>query len=212
MSTLGRRAHRLRACRRRHRLVVMQRRRRLRRVLRWGGTVACCLILAAIGASVARPVAWTWARRSANPAWLSVSECYLSDGAITANTGSLANTSTRKLSPGIHVFALRRTTGWVWWCRPYRRVVGTTGRLHIVDVPLWVPFLLVLVPTAGLWYQDWRTIPPGHCQKCGYNLMGNESGRCPECGTALFEMPPPRRHPGERVMSFVRFTRRWPEG
>ena len=25
-------------------------------------------------------------------------------------------------------------------------------------------------------------IPPGHCQKCGYNLTGNVSGVCPECG------------------------------
>ena len=22
----------------------------------------------------------------------------------------------------------------------------------------------------------------GHCQDCGYNLTGNVSGRCPECG------------------------------
>ena len=26
--------------------------------------------------------------------------------------------------------------------------------------------------------------PPGHCQKCGYDLTGNVSGRCPECGEA----------------------------
>jgi uncharacterized paraquat-inducible protein A len=25
--------------------------------------------------------------------------------------------------------------------------------------------------------------PPGHCSKCGYDLTGNESGRCPECGS-----------------------------
>jgi len=24
---------------------------------------------------------------------------------------------------------------------------------------------------------------PGHWQTCGYNLTGNVSGRCPECGT-----------------------------
>lgn len=24
--------------------------------------------------------------------------------------------------------------------------------------------------------------PPGHCQKCGYNMAGSASGRCPECG------------------------------
>jgi len=25
--------------------------------------------------------------------------------------------------------------------------------------------------------------PPGHCRTCGYNLRGNVSGVCPECGT-----------------------------
>ncbi len=27
--------------------------------------------------------------------------------------------------------------------------------------------------------------PPGHCQTCGYNLTGNVSGICPECGTRI---------------------------
>ncbi len=30
-----------------------------------------------------------------------------------------------------------------------------------------------------------RSIPPGGCRECGYNLTGNESGICPECGTAI---------------------------
>lgn len=27
---------------------------------------------------------------------------------------------------------------------------------------------------------------PGHCSKCGYDLTGNISGVCPECGTTIF--------------------------
>ncbi len=27
--------------------------------------------------------------------------------------------------------------------------------------------------------------PAGHCQTCGYNLTGNVSGICPECGEAV---------------------------
>lgn len=27
--------------------------------------------------------------------------------------------------------------------------------------------------------------PPGHCWKCGYDLTGNVSGVCPECGTKV---------------------------
>lgn len=30
-----------------------------------------------------------------------------------------------------------------------------------------------------------RQLAPMHCSKCGYNLQGNESGRCPECGTPV---------------------------
>lgn len=30
---------------------------------------------------------------------------------------------------------------------------------------------------------DYRPFAVGHCQKCGYDLTGNVSGLCPECGT-----------------------------
>jgi len=31
--------------------------------------------------------------------------------------------------------------------------------------------------------------PPGYCQKCGYDLTGNVSGRCPECGAKVETVP-----------------------
>ena len=54
-----------------------------------------------------------------------------------------------------------------------------------VRVPLGLPFCIVLVASAALWWLDRRRIPAGHCRKCGYNLTGNGSGRCPECGEAV---------------------------
>ena len=30
-----------------------------------------------------------------------------------------------------------------------------------------------------------RENQPGHCQQCGYDLTGNVSGICPECGTVF---------------------------
>jgi hypothetical protein len=30
---------------------------------------------------------------------------------------------------------------------------------------------------------------PGHCTRCGYNLTGNVSGVCPECGLAIALKP-----------------------
>ena len=56
--------------------------------------------------------------------------------------------------------------------------------LSLFRLPLWLPFVVIAVPTAFLWYRDrrWR-FPLGHCIKCGYNLTGNTTGICPECGS-----------------------------
>ena len=50
-----------------------------------------------------------------------------------------------------------------------------------VSVPLWIPFLIVAVPTCVLIRMARNYIPPGHCQTCGYNLRGKVSGVCPRC-------------------------------
>lgn len=41
--------------------------------------------------------------------------------------------------------------------------------------------LLVAVPL----FVVSRNFPSGHCRRCGYNLTGNTSGTCPECGTTV---------------------------
>lgn len=49
--------------------------------------------------------------------------------------------------------------------------------------------LTLLAAYAGyLWWRD-RPPPAGHCRVCAYDLRGNISGRCPECGTAVGEQP-----------------------
>ena len=67
-----------------------------------------------------------------------------------------------------------------WWVR-LRNPVESVWQ---VIVPTWIPLVALTMPTAFLWYRDRRT-PPGHCQSCGYNLTGNTSGVCPECGTEV---------------------------
>ncbi|MEW6253162.1 MAG: hypothetical protein AB1716_21195 [Planctomycetota bacterium] len=53
-----------------------------------------------------------------------------------------------------------------------------------VVVPLWIPLALVGVPTVWCWWRpNRRPCAPG-CRACGYDLTGNVSGRCPECGCA----------------------------
>jgi hypothetical protein len=77
----------------------------------------------------------------------------------------------------------RRRLSQLCWLPQADWVTNASGAWTTVWVPIWTPLLLVALPTAFLWWRDRRRIPPDHCQKCGYNLTGNVSGICPECGT-----------------------------
>ena len=54
-----------------------------------------------------------------------------------------------------------------------------------IIVPLWTLMLLVAVVSCIIWRMVPRRAVPGHCRKCGYDLTGNVSGKCPECGTEI---------------------------
>src|SRR5262249_39567254 len=71
-----------------------------------------------------------------------------------------------------------------WWfeyqCVPS---AGNRDAFRWVMVPLWAFLLPCAGLTLWLWRRDQRHVQPGHC-RCGYDLTGNVSGRCPECGAA----------------------------
>jgi len=95
------------------------------------------------------------------------------------------------LPPGRNPFT--RTSGFVVeWCTAWDLVwvpsfsfestlPVSRGRMVL---PLWILLLTVAIPTGLLRWHGGRS-PKGHCQKCGYDLTGNVSGVCPECGTSL---------------------------
>jgi hypothetical protein len=64
---------------------------------------------------------------------------------------------------------------------PFREDRLGEGRSRKLHLPLCLSFVSTLIPTGLLWYFA-RRRSPGHCRRCGYDLTGNESGRCPECG------------------------------
>jgi hypothetical protein len=69
--------------------------------------------------------------------------------------------------------------------------------LGFIDIPLLGVLILLAIPTVLLWWADRRRIAPGHCRNCGYDMTGNVSGRCPECGTAVPPIAGPHnRRPG----------------
>jgi hypothetical protein len=75
------------------------------------------------------------------------------------------------------------------WPRKSHNATGDMTRFGLSQDQVYIPLisipllllLLVAPPTALFWWLDRRR--PGLCRECGYNLTGNVSGRCPECGT-----------------------------
>ncbi len=57
--------------------------------------------------------------------------------------------------------------------------------LPLLVIPLWIMFA-----TRRAFGQDWCRRECGLCVACGYDLTGNTSGVCPECGTEIVKGRP----------------------
>ena len=75
-----------------------------------------------------------------------------------------------QLDPSKHLVAYMNPRGF------YRTAYG-----RLFAEPAWIPLVLAGTTTVWLWWLDRRRPAPGKC-RCGYDLTGNTSGRCPECG------------------------------
>ena len=68
----------------------------------------------------------------------------------------------------------------------WRKPSAANSRLTVVAIPLWAPAALLLISLAlaiaRRTHRQRRRLRTGLCIQCGYNLTGNESGICPECG------------------------------
>jgi hypothetical protein len=65
----------------------------------------------------------------------------------------------------------------------------------VVTVPCWCLLALVALPTLFTWWKPGR-FGHGRCASCGYDLTGNRSGTCPECGSSAV-LPPSQNSPDE---------------
>ena len=136
------------------------RRRRWRTLVLWSGCTLCVLI------AVAFVVSARWAFiLQVDPAAV-----YVYGGSVVI---VLDDPFISTISIDQHVHGLSR---WATFTSGHN---GTTG----VEFPLFVPFLGVALPT----FLVWRCVPKfprGCCQQCGYDLRGNVSGVCSECGAS----------------------------
>ena len=66
-------------------------------------------------------------------------------------------------------------------------VLYNFARQHAI--PLWVPVLIFAACPGAAFacgsVRRWRRRRRGRCLECGYNLTGNVSGVCPECGVSV---------------------------
>jgi hypothetical protein len=64
-------------------------------------------------------------------------------------------------------------------------VEHTNDGISVAVFPVWATTFVLAAVTVVVWRRDVRRVPVGLCVCCGYDLTGNVSGRCPECGTAV---------------------------
>ena len=159
----------------------MARLRRKGRILRWTGLVLSSVFVVTWVVSI--PWSWDYFRRDTQSGVDPASGQPVVDHytfILSLSRGSVFHFRDRGTDsyPEILIWRIRLDPARPVWMPYWKR--GLSGTRSLV-LPLWIPLLLIAMPTLYLWWVD-RRIPPGHCSKCGYNLAGNVSGICPECG------------------------------
>jgi hypothetical protein len=149
----------------------MRRRSRTCGVAKWVGLSMCAALSLAFVPGLGK---WTYGLRKGDR----ILEC---DGETVDSFVDLRSAfSPRKL---MAKFKVRDVTG-----RERFVYASSHGRLAAFALSPngWLASALALAGafSAFLFWRD-RCFPEGHCQMCGYDLTGNVSGRCPECGTAV---------------------------
>ena len=141
-------------------------RHRTRRIAKWTGLTTLGLLLAALVGNQ----------------WWSV-QCITNDVWIGADAGGLWMGS---LPPGRYdpFFKAQRGSRGMIWSYEFIREGALGGAGWCLVIPLWPLVVVIAIPTAWLWRRG-RRHRPGHCRNCGYDLTGNVTGVCSECGTKV---------------------------
>ena len=139
----------------------------MRRVLKWSGLAMSLVIVSLIIVSRYWVILWDYG------SW----EGGFGSGGMFVGLGSWSPEANLDwMANGVFRPALS-----LYWGVDWRSDLGSEIG---VFVPLWIPLVLVMLTTALIWRSD-RRPRAGHCERCGYNLTGNVSGICSECGTRI---------------------------
>lgn len=147
----------------------------LLRIAKWSGLLACILTLIAWGLSTRRVWCYTY---KGTQIILAIGRISWVHGLSLSHTQNIQGLTTQAQSlKHVPTFG-RRMYGFT---TEFRRNPGARG----VGAPLWFLVILAVAPSAFAGYFDRRRFPPGCCLTCGYDLTGNVTGRCSECGTQI---------------------------
>ena len=154
----------------------MMRPSRLRRWLKWAGLIVSVLIAVAWAVSLPMDIAYyatkgRYFEVGLRGGLVRIAYCPMSTALTPVHPGGWNVSRTDSCKPNWKLYYGAKEGGLVRF--------GT--RFSFWALSLWLPFVFVATPTAFLFWRD-RRYPRQCCQKCGYNLTGNVSGRCPECG------------------------------
>jgi hypothetical protein len=73
---------------------------------------------------------------------------------------------------------------------------GYTFSGRAIQIPAFIPLILLSLALPWAYQKRKQRIPAGHCQSCGYNLTGNHTAtNCPECGKPHAPLTPDTSNP-----------------
>lgn len=153
----------------------------LRRIAKRIGISCCCLIALVTTLSCwwAATFSFDW---GTNPTTARRVGLGVAQGGVVFWSHDLSLSAQIRSGWDFYPLSMRSNTNKLDFLFLPQHVSTSTG--YFVTSPLWVAFVIALVPTVFLWRGGSRPIE-GHCVKCDYDLTGNTSGVCSECGTKI---------------------------
>jgi len=160
-------------------------------------TILLLLLLVATAAlwtrSYFRDDGWSWGTRTGR-AGMESFQGRLTLGRIDVPAAELARIPRGRLF--VSVPAARAVANYLKpsWSAAGFQVTSLNQRGYAVRdlrIPYWALLIAAGIPLIVL-IAKLRQVPPGHCRKCRYDLTGNVSGVCPECGTEIRQRLPDR--------------------